>query len=351
MTNLEDELRDLNRAVTDQVREEDLPGLYQRRRRSAWYVPLAAAVAVVVAITASLAVPRLVSSPAQSVRKTAVKAATTPPFALDFVTTARIEVLSTATGRVTGTIPVPGKGLQWSAAAPAGSGTTFVLAAIGDATICPRSYLYRLTLSAGGAPVSVRPWTVPVVDQWIMELTASADGSTVAYTGDCYRGRPDPVYGVIRGHTVTTWPGLVLEPSPSAVSLSANGDLLAYVYQRDAYSRWTVRLLDTRSGTTSKVAYPFPADATTHSVVLSPDGATAYLLWGTAEERHSSLTAYRTGSRTTLFSDTLPFEGEIAWAGSHLVLWGGSSALLVDPATGRATAFRPPLLLSPSLHW
>jgi hypothetical protein len=53
MRSLEDELRDAYRAVTDTVREEELPGLYeQRARHRRWgrfsaFAPLAAAAAVV----------------------------------------------------------------------------------------------------------------------------------------------------------------------------------------------------------------------------------------------------------------------------------------------------------------
>jgi hypothetical protein len=67
--NLEDELRELYRAVTETIREEDLPGLFEpraRTRRRPWsgaFAPLAAAAAVVVAIGLGVAVPKLVSAP------------------------------------------------------------------------------------------------------------------------------------------------------------------------------------------------------------------------------------------------------------------------------------------------
>jgi hypothetical protein len=340
MTHLEDELRDLYRAVTDQVRAEDLPGLYRQRRRSRVFAPLAAAVAVVIAIGASVAVPRLADSPAPPVRTPAKTATVTPPFVLDRPSTAEYEVLAATTGRVTGTVPVPGKGRYWVAAAPTGSGTTFILAASGDATICPHTYLYRLTLSDSGVPVSLHPWTEPVLNQPIMNLTASADGSTVAYTSNCYLGRPGNVaFGVIRDHTVKTWatgPGSILNFSP-AESLSANGKLLAYIVEHGG-SPATVRLLNTRAAA-SKVVYTFPRGTDAGEVILSSDGTTAYLFWN--HSARSYLKAYRIGSRTTLFRDSLPFAGEIARAGDRLVIWGGSSQVLVNPATGRATPFRP----------
>jgi hypothetical protein len=69
---LEDELRELYRAVTETIREEDLPGLYEpraRTRRRSWFgafAPLAAAAAVVAAIGLGVAVPKLVSAPSRS---------------------------------------------------------------------------------------------------------------------------------------------------------------------------------------------------------------------------------------------------------------------------------------------
>ena len=68
MRSLEDELRELYRAVTETIREENLPGLFDpraRTRRRSWsgaFAPLAAAAAVVVAIGLGVAVPKLVSA-------------------------------------------------------------------------------------------------------------------------------------------------------------------------------------------------------------------------------------------------------------------------------------------------
>ena len=72
MTSLEDRLRDAYRAVTDAVREDELPGLHGKRAwnrprgRFSAFAPLAAAAAVVIAIVASVAVPELTSSPGRS---------------------------------------------------------------------------------------------------------------------------------------------------------------------------------------------------------------------------------------------------------------------------------------------
>jgi hypothetical protein len=90
---LEDELRELYRAVTETIREEDLPGLYEpraRTRRRSWFgafAPLAAAAAVVVAIGLGVAVPKLMSAPSRltpaaalhSPRSTLPSSTTSPP--------------------------------------------------------------------------------------------------------------------------------------------------------------------------------------------------------------------------------------------------------------------------------
>jgi len=81
MTSLEDRLRDAYRAVTDTVREDELPGLYDERARNrgrgrfSAFAPLAAAAAVVVTIVAGLAVPKLASSPGRPVNPASSRAA------------------------------------------------------------------------------------------------------------------------------------------------------------------------------------------------------------------------------------------------------------------------------------
>ena len=122
MRSLEDELREAYRSVTGTVREQDLPGLYERRarcrRRSRFsaFAPLAAAAAVVVAVGFGLVMPGLHSSaPGRLAAPTAIPATprTTPPFMIIVNTpNARrpLAVVSAATGRTTATVAVPRKG-------------------------------------------------------------------------------------------------------------------------------------------------------------------------------------------------------------------------------------------------
>jgi hypothetical protein len=81
MTSLEDRLRDAYRAVTDTVREDELPGLYDTRARNrhrgrfSAFAPLAAAAAVIVAIVVGVTVPKLASSPGRSANPASSRAA------------------------------------------------------------------------------------------------------------------------------------------------------------------------------------------------------------------------------------------------------------------------------------
>jgi hypothetical protein len=343
MTRLEDELRDLYRAVTDQVREQDVPGLHAKKRpRAALFAPLAAAAAVVVAIGAGLAVPRLVSSPGQPAGQKSSTATVSPPFMVvaTFASASgedRLAVLSAATGRMTGTVPPPRKDFTWDDVATTGSGTTFVLAAKPThGNTCP-TYLYTLTLSATGAPVSVRPWTVPVVNARLSTMTMSADGSTLGYTAVACHGS-SAMLGVISGHTMKTWPESYWL-SGYVPSLSADGSVLAY-YQRGPGGHVTARLLDTRSAASSKFLFMYPANVLTPQVLLSRDGAAAYVFW--SDGTHSHLTGYRIGrggERPLLFQEAIPNERDLVWAGDRLFLWGGQRTYLVNPANGKLAGY------------
>jgi hypothetical protein len=91
MTSLEDRLRDAYRAVTDMVREEDLPGpdeqraRTRRRNRFSAFAPLAAAAAVVVAIGVGVAAPKWVSSPSRPATPATPTASAIPAGAPPFV--------------------------------------------------------------------------------------------------------------------------------------------------------------------------------------------------------------------------------------------------------------------------
>ena len=367
MRNLEDELRDLYRAVTDTVREEDLPGLYEQRARPpgrrfrlgrfSAFAPLAAAAAVVAAIGAGFAVPRLVNSPAASASaapatsSAAVGSFAPPPPFMVIINTPNAQrplvVVSAATGRTTATVPVPRKGTAWFDVVPSVNDTTFIAAATPlRGGLCNPTYLYTLTLSASGKQVSVRPWTTPVVPAEIGSLSASADGRTLAFAETTCRG-PDQKIGITRDGKTKTWQ----EPYPlfaRDLTLSADGSKLGYTEYAVEGQSARVRVLDTGAApgsatAASAIVYTYPAASRAPAAVISADFTTLYVSWLTAKDSFH-LAGYRIGPggvRGTLFRRTTPGGLEISLAGGQVLVWNpGVSLYLVDPVTGKATRVR-----------
>jgi hypothetical protein len=221
MTSLEDRLRDAYRAVTDMVREEEVPGPHEKRTRTrrrsrfSTFAPLAAAAAVVVAVGTGVAVPKWLSSPSRPATPAAPATSAiptgTPPFVVVFNKpdgrgyVGPLVVVSAATGRITGSVPEPRTNTTWYDAKPTGNGTTFILAATPlRGGLCNPTYLYTLTLSSRGAPVSLKPWTDPVVPAELVELSASANGGTLAFIEDQCNSL-DQEIGIIRDDRMKTW--------------------------------------------------------------------------------------------------------------------------------------------------
>jgi hypothetical protein len=255
-------------------------------------------------------------------------------------------VVSAAAGRITGRVPDPRKGTTWSNVAVTGSGTLFVLSAVpARGGLCNPTYLYKLTLSASGAPASLTPWTDPVVPAEIDSLTASADGGTLAFIETGCRG-PGEEIGFIRGGRMKTWqePDLL---SADFLSLSADGSVLGYA-ETAMGQGGRVRVLDTSSAAGSAAAagqiiYSYPAGARGPSVVIGADAATMYVAWVTGFDTFH-LAGYRIGSggvQGMLFRRTLPTGLHLSWAGGQLLTYDQEGAVyLVDPGTGHVTRVR-----------
>jgi hypothetical protein len=178
---------------------------------------------------------------------------------------------------------------------------------------------------------------VPVVNARLSTMTMSADGSTLGYTAAACHGS-SAMLGVISGHTMKTWPESYWL-SGYIPSLSADGSVLAY-YQRGPGGHVTARLLDTRSDASSKFLFMYPANVLTPQVLLSRDGAAAYVFW--SDGTHSHLTGYRIGpdgERPVLFHEAIATERDLVWAGDRLFLWGGQRTYLVNPANGKLTGY------------
>jgi hypothetical protein len=379
MTSLEDRLREAYRAVTDMIREEDLPGLNdkraraRRRSRFSTFAPMAAAATVVVAIVASVVIPKLANSPSQPATPATPTTSATPstsavpagPPAFVVVmnkadsrgNVGPLVVVSAATGRITGRVPDPRKGTTWSNVAVTGSGTMFVLSAVPTrGGLCNPTYLYKLMLSASGAPVSLTPWTDPVVPAEIDSLTASADGGALAFIETECRG-PGEEIGFIRGDRMKTWqePDLLFA---DFLSLSADGSVLGYT-ETAMGQGGTVRVLDTNAvagsaATAGKIIYTYPAGARGPSVVIGADAATMYVAWVTGFDTFH-LAGYRIGSDAVqgmLFRRMLPTGLNVSWAGGQLLTYDQEGAVyLVDPGTGHVTRVRGAWTDAFGIYW
>jgi hypothetical protein len=368
---LEDELRQAYRELTDTIREEDLPGLYERParpRRRRWFsafTPLAAAAAVLVAIGVGVAVPKLANAPSGPTEPAGPGAPGTvaaPPFmiVLNRPNAPRpLLVVSAVTGRTTAELPVPRTDTVWVDAEATGSGTTFVLAATPNrGGLCDPTYLYTLTLSGGGKVASLRPWTVPVVPAEVVSLSASADGSTLAFVSDECRG-PDQEIGIISGRAMRTWresyPLVFLNGD---LSLSGDGSKLVYADAPAGGQDARVRVLDTSSApgsasAASKTLYTLPAAGRASSFAIGADFTTMYVSWLTGRDSFH-LVGYRIGPggvQRTLFSRTMSGQF-ISWAGRQLMVWNpGVSLSLVDPVTGKATRIRTAWVNAWGITW
>jgi len=370
MNSLEDRLRDAYHAAADTVKAETLRGAPDRgagrdsargalpaesrragdssRRsrldRPGWSrgrmlgVPLAAAAAAAaIAVTSSIAVPRVFSGQpareqapvgglAQGYPGNRLPGAAPPRFFVsiqpstsnvDYATT--LSVFNSATGRLVGRLasPVPNRYFQTVAAL--GNDRTFVVAASpGQASGKWRTcgtWLYRFRLTPQGRPVGLTLLMPKLAGfAYPNALAASADGSTVAYDVlNCVETRA----GVVRdyGHVgvlnvpsdrVKNW--IYKSPAiPVSLSLSADGSLLDMVSNpsngtragSDSWNRaW---LLHTRAAPGQlgqryrKVAGPPEGVA---AAVLSPTGSVTDAITISSARNSSRLTfgAYQTAT-------------------------------------------------------
>jgi hypothetical protein len=158
------------------------------RRWPGWLAPVAAAAAVAGVIIASLAISGLILRPARSgpAGPSGVFAEVPQYFvAIPAVANAAAVVGATATGAVRGTIAPPKPHAEFTWAAAAGDGRTFVLGASprlhrGEYLNQPRPVkLYRLVLSRSGQPGRLVPLPIPT-ETGITGLALSPDGSKLA---------------------------------------------------------------------------------------------------------------------------------------------------------------------------
>jgi hypothetical protein len=264
---MEERVRDAFSVAAETVTAHDLPGLptpagaswaargrrgRTPRARIHALVPAAAAACVaVIAVTATLVVPKLLAGQSGA----AAGLAGAPRFFAGVTEEPQHNVLNiyrSATGRVVASVPAPRPDHVFEAVARLGGDRTYVAAAVTSSGACT-TQLYRFTVDPGGRPGGLTPLPVPQITGVVMELVGSADGNVLAYkvAGRC---APHQLTGVIHLATrqVTTWSygkGGLQPPLDGNLSLTANGSALGFTagYLSGPYGLTNVWVLPTNS--------------------------------------------------------------------------------------------------------
>jgi hypothetical protein len=366
-----DRLRDAYHAVVEAVQPDDigdlrgpqsLPRIAASGRWTRRLTPLAAAAAVVLAVGAAVAIPRLVGQGTAAVTapQTAGAVGGQPPFLVDLVRGTYLQVRDAATGRILTQLKPPEGGGRWAAVAATGNPARFVVGAsylrTPLAMYCTSSQnytqLYTLTLTAAGGLASLSPlYRIPVqFDTSVIgggsALAVSADGRTVAYAtapcGDRISKTPMSIV-VLRDGVSRTWTTPWLA-GPSSLSLSADGSELGYVdvtqYQWPISPLGSAWILPTDSppGSAARWSRKLLSNVPNAGVQitdeeLSPDGTIMYVVTSTEPGNNpnkpatDALYAYGTATGARLrtlhsWSGTTSGPPSLTIGGDEALLWG-----------------------------
>jgi hypothetical protein len=329
VTRLEERLREACREAVGTVRPEAIRGLdleadpramgtqravgtrraVRPRRRGRVLAPLAAAASVaVIAVGATLVVPRLSGgAPGHTGRpRHASRPATGGLAALPKYTVLNngegLEVIVTATGRVASRLSAPAGRAFAAIAATASDRMFFVAADLNPQTSC-QAFFYQFRLGADGRPSALTPLPAGPLPGLPTALAASATGRLVAYSvvgcagdspGHIGGGQPIGHIGLIdlaAGRIARKWSYTLGEDYTSDLSMSADGRLLGY----------SNFLNGSQVGRVLAASAPSGSDQRSSRIVVREPGATAlsasgrlmYAMTGTHDQ---VLAAYDTAS-------------------------------------------------------
>jgi hypothetical protein len=385
---LEDRVRDAYQSAARTVQPQTLTrtsplhtaGPVTRPRRMTTFVPIAAAMAVIVAIVVSVTLPRLLTGTTGSPPNPAAQVTSAagpgpyPPFQVvvtvnDSNRKSMLLVESAATGHVVSKLAPPWRGAMWLDVSATADATRFIVAAEPLASPYAPTRLYTLTLSARGTVAGLAPLAVPTLPGELTSMAASADGNTVAWT----TSGPGAAYeaGVITGGRTRQW-------SVSAgviagiwdVSVSSDGDMIAFITSGLAKggaedTAWVLPA-DSRPGSlTARARKVYDRTHTggaghamtiLESAVISPDASTLYVCTAATSARGKTVTrvtAYGTAGQASPRTIATWDSGRLTAlmpAGPRLLIWdlgsfepGGKSdpiAYLVNPAARTKTTLR-----------
>ena len=380
--------RPAGRTVQPQTLRRTTPrvaaGSARRLRRLNALIPVAAAVAVLAVIGASVALPRLLTgsaSPAGAAGKPGISAsalAHDPPFQV-IVTragTGTSLLVRTPAGHVDSTLAPP-QGTTWGGVTATANPRKFIVATSPNTrAVWNPSRLYTLTLSARGAVTHLTPLAVGSLPVQLGSLAADADGGVIAFSGQ--RSSGPFVVGVVIGNQVKQWSVSEREASIGNVSVTSAGNKIAFITQYNGPgSHFAAMVLATSSAPGSLLtraktvgSYDYARkDLYMFAVAISPDGNWVYVVTRPvlpfAAKLPTTLTAYsasRQGAPVTIATwtgrepDLLPIGGMLfAWMydmpSSASAPSPASTAYLINPATRTKTAVRLPGLPSGQYSW
>jgi len=260
MNAIEERLRDAYQAAAQTIPPEAVTGLARRPRSQPragrFLVPAAATVAVLavaglVTVAARHAPPSLSRTPAASATPVSLGPVTLSAhpsrYFLAFENNGQgsvydpLAVYGARNGRLVAALSTPRSAVQPDAAVALGDGSTFIVAETtgpSNKAVCAgTSRLYRLRLAGDGQPVSLDPLALPAIAGYVDALAATPDGSTISYDSlICDL----PLYGTSVIGVMNTAAGEARQwtwPKPgvtvSSLSLSADGHILTYLWQRN----------------------------------------------------------------------------------------------------------------------
>jgi hypothetical protein len=389
MNSLEDRIRDAYQAAGRTVQPQTLrrtaprvaAGSARRPRRLNALIPVAAAVAVLAVVGASVALPRLLTgsaSPAGAAGKPGISAHY-PPFQVIVTQPGTHLLVRTPAGHVDSTLAPP-RGTTWGDVTATATPREFIVATSPSTRALWKPFrLYTLTLSARGAATRLTPLAVGTVPVQLGWLAADADGGVIAFSGQ--RSSGAFVVGVVIGNQVKQWSVSDRQAVPGSVSVTSAGNKIAFIAQYNGPgSHFAAMVLATGSAPGSLLtraktvgSYDYPRkDLYIFSVAISPGGNWVYVvtrpILPLGAKLATTLIAYsasRPGAPVTIATWT-GGEPTLLPLGDLLFAWmyglpssasapsPASTAYLINPATRTKTAVRLPGLPSGqygSLAW
>jgi hypothetical protein len=387
-SDLEDRIRDAYQAAGRTVQPQTLrrttpevaAGSTRRPRRLNALIPVAAAVAVLAVIGASVALPRLLTgsaSPATAAGKPGISAHYPPVQVI--VTrsgTGTRLLVRTPAGHVDSTLAPP-RGTTWGDVTATANPLKFIVATSPNSRAnWNPARLYTLTLSARGAVTHLTPLAVGTVPVQLGWLAADADGGVIAFSGE--RSTGAFVVGAVIGNQVKQWSVSDRQAFIGNVSVTSAGNKIAFITQYNGPgSHFAAMVLATDSAPGALLSraktvgsYDYPRkDLYMFSVAISPDGNWVYVatrpILPLGAKLPIALTAYsasQKGSPVTIATwaggqpTLLPLGGLLfAWMSgiptSASAPSPASTAYLINPATRTKTAVRLPGLPSGQYSW